>query len=89
MLTLLMVALTDLPDDPKPEDGDVVAGPLGFVMFILLILAVVLLLFSFAKQMRKVRAAREAGVFGEDAAEREVTRDETDGDHPGDGSAPR
>lgn len=85
MLTLLMIALAEVPDDPKPEDGDVVAGPLGFVMFILLILAVVLLLLSFAKQMRKVRAANEAGVYGDDAA----TREETEGDHPGDDSAPR
>jgi hypothetical protein len=77
MLTLLMITLADLPDDPTPEDGDVVAGPIGAVVVVLLILAVVFLLFSFTKQMRKTQSAKEAGVFGEDA--RDDAADENGG----------
>lgn len=51
--------------DKVPEADDVVAGPWGALMFVLLIAAVVFLCFSFAKQLRKARAARNAGVYGD------------------------
>lgn len=51
--------------DETPEADDVVAGPIGLLMFFALIAAVVFLCFSFAKQLRKARAARDAGVFGD------------------------
>ena len=50
--------------DEVPVDKDVKAGWTAFVVFLLLIAAVVVLAFSFVKQLRKTEAARRAGVFG-------------------------
>jgi hypothetical protein len=49
--------------DPRPDDNNVVAGWVGFAVMILLIVAVVLILRSFTKQLKKVDKAQEAGVF--------------------------
>ena len=57
------------PSTPFPNDNDVKAGWGAFAIFVLLILAVALLCWSFAKQMRKVKAANEAGVYDEPTAE--------------------
>ena len=50
--------------DEVPVDKDVKAGWTALIVFLLLIAAVVVLAFSFVKQMRKTEAARKAGVFG-------------------------
>ena len=63
-LVLLVQAL-----DPVPDDNSVKAGWGAFGVFLLLILAVAFLCWSFAKQMRKVKAANEAGVYDEQSAE--------------------
>ena len=85
LTTVALVAVDDkAPDDPTPDDNDVVAGFWGGLIFILLILAVVILSFSFVKQMRKVRAAREAGVYG-DEPPRRGGHDSTVPDGPGRG----
>lgn len=55
-------------EDPVPKDNDVVAGAWGALFFILLITATVLLLRNFLKQMRKVDAAEDSGVFDEHQA---------------------
>ena len=68
MLDLLLILL----DDPTPEPTEVKAGPLGFAMWIFLIVAVVVLAFSLVKQLRKAQAAKDAGVYGDEP----VTRDE-------------
>ena len=60
----LIVPLTLLADR-TPADDDVVAGPLGALVFVLLIGAVVFLGFSLRKQLRKAQAAKDAGVFDE------------------------
>jgi hypothetical protein len=52
--------------DKTPKDDDVVAGGWGALVFVALILAVVVLAFSFTKQLRKAQAAKDAGVYGED-----------------------
>ena len=52
--------------DSTPEDSEVVAGPLGFAIWIFLILAVVVLGFSLVKQLRKAEAAKDAGLFGDE-----------------------
>jgi hypothetical protein len=52
--------------DKTPKDEDVKAGWTAFVVFLLLIAAVVVLAFSFVKQLRKAQAAKDAGVYGED-----------------------
>ena len=68
MLDLLLILL----DDPTPEPTEVKAGPLGFAIWIFLIVAVVVLAFSLVKQLRKAQAAKDAGVYGDEP----VTRDE-------------
>ncbi len=71
MLTALLLPLAD----SVPEDKNVVAGPLGFFVLLGLIIATALLLWNFTKQIKKAKAAEEAGVFGSDEA-------------PADGSGP-
>ena len=57
----VVVRLTDRP----PEDEDVKAGWTAFVIFLLLIGAVAVLGYSLTKHLRKVEAAKDAGVFGD------------------------
>jgi hypothetical protein len=52
--------------DKTPEDEDVKAGWTAFVLFLVLIAAVVVLSFSLVKQLRKAQAAKDAGVYGEE-----------------------
>jgi hypothetical protein len=64
-----MQALTLLPQvlsfvDDVPKDDDVKAGWVAFAIFIGLILAVAFLGYSLVKQLRKVDAAEEAGLYG-------------------------
>ncbi len=66
LLTLapdLLTFVVSLADE-VPQDDDVKAGSLAFVIFVGLIVAVVLLGFSLTKQLRKTRDAKAAGVFG-------------------------
>lgn len=49
--------------DEVPKDEDVKAGWLAFAIFIGLILAVAFLGWSLVKQLRKVDAAEEAGLY--------------------------
>ncbi len=53
--------------DPVPADEDVVAGGWGAVMFVALILATAFLGWSFTRQIRKVDAAKKAGVYDDKA----------------------
>jgi hypothetical protein len=69
--------LIHLADDPTPADNEVVAGPLGFAIWIFLILAVVVLAFSLVKQLRKAQAAKDAGVYGDEP----VTRDDSESEN--------
>jgi len=64
----LILRLDDINQQP-PKDDDVVAGWVAFVVFIVLIMAVAFLGWSLSRQFKKVRAAKEAGVFGDDDAE--------------------
>jgi len=52
--------------DKTPEDEDVKAGWTAFVLFLLLIGAVVVLGFSLVKQLRRAQAAKDAGVYGDE-----------------------
>ena len=58
----LLPLVTSLVDD-VPEDEDVKAGWIAFAIFIGLILAVAFLGWSLVKQLRKVDAAEEAGLY--------------------------
>ena len=72
MLHLLIIALAD---DPTPKDTDVKAGPLGFAVWIFMIIAVVIIAFSLVKQLRKAQAAKDAGVYGDEPVLRSVEPD--------------
>ncbi|WP_183099351.1 hypothetical protein [Nocardioides pelophilus] len=48
-----------------PKDEDVVAGPIGFVIFIGLCLAVAFLGWSLNKHLKKAGRAADEGVYGE------------------------
>ncbi|RJS45275.1 hypothetical protein [Nocardioides cavernaquae] len=49
-----------------PKDEDVVAGWLGFFVLFGLIIATALLLWNFTRQIKKAKAANDAGVYGSD-----------------------
>lgn len=67
LMTFLIRLTNELPEDgPAPED--VKAGWLGFAVWLLLVVAVVLLCFSFVKQLRKAQAAKDAGLYGDEPA---------------------
>lgn len=66
----MQMLLTVLADS-TPEDSEVVAGPLGFALWIFLIIAVVVLGFSLVKQLRKAEAAKAAGLYGDEPASTE------------------
>ena len=67
-----VVALLPFADgsnpDPVPADNDVTAGWTALIVFVGLIVAVVVLGISLAKQLRKAQAARDAGVYGDPPA---------------------
>jgi flagellar biosynthesis/type III secretory pathway M-ring protein FliF/YscJ len=75
MLDLLIIALVD---DPTPEDTEVKAGPLGFAVWIFMIIAVVIIAFSLVKQLRKAQAAKDAGVYGDEPVRRPEEPDAPD-----------
>jgi hypothetical protein len=63
MTGLVVLVVLAAASDPRPDDNDVVAGWVGFAVLMLLILAVVFILRSFTKQLKKVDAARDAGLY--------------------------
>ncbi len=75
MLDLLIVALVQ---DPTPEDTEVKAGPLGFAIWIFMILAVVVISFSLVKQLRKAQDAKDRGVYGDEPVDRSAGSDPAD-----------
>jgi hypothetical protein len=72
--------------DKTPQDKDVKAGGWGALILVLLIVAVVVLAFSFTKQLRKAQAAKDAGVYGDEPAEPDAA-DVTEADEPENHSA--
>ena len=80
MLHLLIIALVN---DPTPEDTEVKAGPLGFAVWIFMIIAVVIIAFSLVKQLRKAQAAKDAGVYGDEPVQRSEEPDASTADAPG------
>lgn len=61
MLDLLLIVL----EDPTPKPTEVKAGPLGFALWIFMILAVVVLGISLVRHLRKAEANKDAGMFGD------------------------
>ena len=68
VVALLPFADDSLPD-PVPAYNDVTAGWTALIVFVGLIVAVVVLGGSLAKQLRKAQAARDAGVYGDPPAD--------------------
>lgn len=60
-----MVADLSLVLLAAPKDDDVVAGPIGFVVFIGLVIAVAVLGWSLNKHLKKADRAADAGVYGD------------------------
>jgi hypothetical protein len=64
-----MIALLTLATSNWDGDADkVTAGWIGALVLGLMIVATVLLLWSFTRQLKKTNAANEAGVYGSDDA---------------------
>lgn len=59
--------------DEVPKDEDVVAGPWGALVLVLLIVGLGLLGRSLVKQLRKAQAAEDAGVYGADPSPEDDT----------------
>jgi len=77
MIDLVVLALSS---DPRPDDNNVVAGWVGAWVLGALVVAVVFILRSFTKQLKKVREAQEAGVFDDpEAPSAEPDHDAADG----------
>jgi TRAP-type C4-dicarboxylate transport system permease small subunit len=66
---MIDVVVLALSSDPRPDDNNVVAGWVGALVLVALVVAVVFILRSFTKQLKKVRAAQEAGVFDDEKPE--------------------
>ncbi|WP_426241790.1 hypothetical protein [Nocardioides sp. LHG3406-4] len=69
MLDLLMITLS--LTDKTPEAKDVKAGWTAFVIFLLLIAAVVVLSFSLVKHLRRAQAAKDSGLYGDDPVDKQ------------------
>ena len=67
VVALLPFADDSFPD-PVPAENDVTAGWTALLIFVGLIIAVVILGRSLAKQLRRAQAARDAGVYGDPPA---------------------
>jgi TRAP-type C4-dicarboxylate transport system permease small subunit len=65
MPSLMSLVLQAAASDPVPSENDVKAGWVGFLVVILLVVAVIFLLRSFTRQLKKVEDADQAGVYDE------------------------
>lgn len=64
--------------DPVPTDNSVKAGWTAFAVFLLLLVAIVFLGWSFSRQMKKVKKADEQGVYGSSSTEAKTSEDHTE-----------
>jgi hypothetical protein len=62
---MLNVVVLAVASDPRPDDNNVVAGWVGAVVLLALVIAVAFILRSFTKQLKKVNEAQEKGVYDE------------------------
>jgi hypothetical protein len=73
---MFLLAQLVMVTDPVPSDNNVKAGWGALGLLLLLIAAVIFLFFSFSKQLKKVEAANDAGVYDDDkGAERSSSDD--------------
>ena len=52
-------------EEKAPDDNDVVAGWMGFAVFMFLILAVAVIGWFLTRSLRKAGKAKDAGVYGD------------------------
>lgn len=52
-------------EEKAPEDKDVVAGWMGFAVFMFLILGVAVIGWALTRSLRRAKGAKEAGYFGD------------------------
>lgn len=52
-------------EEKAPEDKDVVAGWMGFAVFMFLILGVAVIGWALTRSLRRAKGAKEAGQFGD------------------------
>ena len=71
-----MISLVIATAESTPDAEDVVAGWLGFWVLMALIAATALLCWSFTRQLKKAKAAHEAGAYGEDETPADQPRDD-------------
>ena len=62
-VTLVSVLLS--AEEKAPDDEDVVAGWMGFAVFMFLILGVVVIGWALTRSLRRARSGRDEGVFGD------------------------
>ena len=63
MFLLIAAHVTAAATDPTPTDNSVVAGPWGFLVFILLVVAVAFLGWSLTRQLKKAQRAEDEGKY--------------------------
>jgi hypothetical protein len=64
-----------------PRDEDVVAGPIGFVIFLALVIAVALLGWSLNKHLKKAHRAAGQGVYGDPVEPADPIETDDEADH--------
>lgn len=64
--THLLLLVTEVEEKAPPEAEDVVAGWTAFALFGAMILATALICWALVRQLRRVNAAKDSGVFGVD-----------------------
>ncbi|RYB92642.1 hypothetical protein EUA06_06795 [Nocardioides glacieisoli] len=74
MSDLLIVSLSAFTDK-APDPTAVKAGPLGFALWIFMIIAVVVIGFSLVRQLRRAQANKDAGLFGDEPVNRDDRAD--------------
>jgi hypothetical protein len=73
---MFLLAQLVMATDPVPSDNDVKAGWGALGLLLLLIAAVIFLFFSFSKQLKKVEAANDAGVYDDDKGAKQSSTDD-------------
>ncbi|MDN5744279.1 MAG: hypothetical protein L0H31_04060 [Nocardioidaceae bacterium] len=63
---LLTLSLVSAEEEKAPDANDVVAGWTGFLVFVLLIVAVAVIGWALTRSLRTAQRAKEEGVYGDE-----------------------
>jgi hypothetical protein len=64
-VTVTVASVLLSAEEKTPKDEDVVAGWMGFAVFVFLIIAVALIGWALTKSLRTADRAKDAGVYGD------------------------